>query len=400
MSGDHKKKREKKNPLETPIEIVKDILSSLSRSPKLPDSPLKKKKINENMETIDRLMKREHEILSPASYSSHYSDIEDEIEENNNENYQSPLNHQAHNQQIFEEKPLIRLQEVKANDSSLSLEENKKNFESADSDFKRITKQKSNTGISPLNLPFSNESIHHFDSHLDISPNLNFPAFSKISEKSQEDIPSMEFLELKEKKIQQRKSEIFKHSVSLNENNKSLPSQWEKIFQKLGSSSKNLDNSTSFHILRTLNSFNSGKSKMSLENHLGAAGTDVNFSNMTDENLFEFFKNLKNVSQNNENFVNISNESKKGERERSPIINSLNNLYIDSPKMLSPNRNNLKLNNSNNDSLKIYKSISMEYGKNYEENIFTKKDSCSNFLNLEKTNDFMNSNSLLKNIEE
>ena len=337
------------------------------------------------------------------------------------------------------EKPLIRLQQCKTLDSCASLfeennkifeENNKKSFESVDSDFKRINKMKSletnlllnqspsnnnyslspeNTnminskGVSPINFHNFMESNITLDSHLDISPpNFHYPAFSKISEKSQEDMNSLENINFsieneKKAEIEQKKqNEIYKHTNSTPINNELNRSQWEKILHKLNSSSRNyldLNNSNSLQILRTLNSFNSGRSKISLE-HWNLENNINDSENMLPLLLQnELIKNhLRNFNDIN---TNMSNDSKKNNDEKSPIINSLNNLNLngDSPKLLSP-----QIIKKNGNNLAFNKSISLEYNKyNHEDSLFTKKDSCSNFLNLEKT-ELMNS--FLKNMEE
>jgi len=385
-----KKKREKTNPLDTPNDIIRLILNSLSRSPMLQDSPLKHKKTEDSNDFYN------------SPYSSPMSELEDEIEEQHMKigmeeelikNHENTKNHSNNSPELkSEEKPLIRLQEVKTMESVTSIsEENKKNFESVDSDFKRINKLKSMdspklllTNISPINFNQTNESIHNLDSHLDISPNVHYPAFSKISEKSQEDMPSMEFLEEKLKK----KNEVYKHSISTPLNMEGNRSYFEKMLQRMNSNSKNLlDNSNSAQFLKTYNSFYSGKSKISLEHSFGFE----NF-NVTEENFLPFLLQHEQLKSQHKNLnENSLNDYKKNE-EKSPIINSLNNLNLsDSPKLFSPHEIAKKPSNINN------KSGSFEAGKE-ESLFFSKKDSCSNFLNLDRTELMMNS--MFKNLEE
>ena len=396
-----KRKREKANPLDTDIETIRQILNAFSKSPTLPDSPLKQVKLEEEQKTIHD----ERKIMKKDFYESPDSSaFSDEIEEGDYINETTNFS---------QEKPLIKLQEVKTmvNSSDSIMEENKKSFESADSDFKRINKMRSNeslfhnnlltqdnlrnTGISPINLNTLNESITNLNSNLDISPNVYFPAFSKISEKSQEDMISMEnvnFYDEKEKKYElpvKRKSEAYKQSNSVPLSNDPW-NQWEKMLQKWNSSSRNcIDNSSSFQILRTLNSLNSQKSKISFEHwgHENITESENKVPVVLQNEILNHFKN------SNENSVG---ENRKTEEKTSPMINSLRNLNLngDSPLGLSPNA--VKKTTFGG----VNMSISMEFQKN-DESLFSKKDSCSNFLNLEKPELAAElANSFLKQMEE
>ena len=395
--NNNKKKREKSNPLDTPPEIIRNILNTLSNS--LPDSPLKQRKMEEQHAPYG------HDYLN-SPYSSPMSEFGDEIDEQHKmeeeEEMKIPLSPKIPCQDSkAEERQLIRLQEVKAMDSCASLfEENKKSFESSDSDFKRINRMKSSespkmmpmespkmmpAGISPINFNnHTNESIPNLDSHLDISPNVNYPAFSKISEKSQEDMPSMEFLEDKMNKEIKKNSIAHSNTTPIN-NETNNRSYFERMLQRFNSNSKNvLDNSYSAQLFKTHNSFYSAKSKLSLERSFG-------IENLTEENILPFLLQHEQL-KNHQRTTNLEGSpvvaKKMEEKTQSPIINSLNNLNLsDSPKLLSPPDVLRNLFN---------KSGSLEAGRE-ESFMFSKKDSCSNFLNLDKT-ELMNS--MLKNLEE